>query len=342
MLFRSRDASLLRCCFGTSTCVAPRRASDVELVCTVPALDASVDVSVSVNGGVDRSTPVRFHMWDAEPAFTGLSPATGSLSGGTVVHIRGEHFGGDDAVCRFDGIEVKASLVTAEHVACVSPSLQSAGDVQVEVALNSVDFTKVPGAFRAAPLPTVLGASPSIIVNGPARITVSGRGFAEGPLLACRFGDVSVRAAFASADTLHCVAPAGPPRTKVCVDVSLNGVDFAGECRASVSYAGTPRALAANASLRGDLAVAYDEDDLEAWAAAPDLVCTFGNVSRPAAVVDGRVVCRAPNAPPASLMALNVTEVPLGVGSLTTDLSYTFGAPLAVRGIAPQIGRAHV
>ena len=147
-----------------------------------------------------------------------------------------------------------------------------------------------------------------------------------------------MEAEFIDDNSIACLAPAGPPRTKVCVDVSLNNEDYAGECRASLSYASTPKALDVNQTMGGDLTVAYDAD-LDAWAETPDLQCTFGNVSRPASVVDGVVQCPTPRLP-AYMASVNVTEVPLGVGSSDTDLSYTFAAPVTVSTIMPLRGPA--
>jgi hypothetical protein len=221
----------------------------------------------------------------------------------------------------------------------VSPALENDGDISVEVAVNGVDFVEVPGKFHAVALPTILTVSPSIVVAGAElRIIVQGRGFVKSEGLSCRFGDVSVEAEFIDDNSIACMAPAGPPRTKVCVDVSLNNEDYAGECRASLSYASTPKALDVNQTMGGDLTVAYDAD-LDAWAETPDLQCTFGNVSRPASVVDGRVTCQTPRLP-AYMASVNMTEVPLGVGSSDTDLSYTFEAPVTVSSIMPLRGPA--
>ena len=110
------------------------------------------------------------------------------------------------------------------------------------------------------------------------------------------------------------------------------------ECRASLSYASTPKALDVNASLGESVTVSYDSD-LDAWAETPDLQCTFGNVSRPASIVDGRVSCPTPRLP-AYMASINMTEVPLGVGSSDTDLSYTFEAPVTVSTIMPLRGPA--
>ncbi|CAH0369713.1 unnamed protein product, partial [Pelagomonas calceolata] len=331
-----RDGSLIRCCFGDQ-CHKPRRALDDAVACVTPALEDHVEVALSLNGGTDKSASLPFRVYDDEPVLLGLSPVLGSLRGGTVVHIAGAHLNHDTAACRFAGLVVEASLVTASQITCVSPPVPE-GDITVEVAVNKVDFLRVPTKFHAAALPTVLSISPSIVVAGAARrIIVTGRGFMNSPELSCRFGDVSVQAEFVDERSIACVAPAGPPRTKVCVDVALNGEDYPGECRASLSYASPPKALDVNASLEG-LTVAYDTDE-DVWAATPDLTCQFGNVSRPASVVDGVVRCPTPRLP-AALASMNMTSVNLGVGSSDTDLSYSFAAPVTVASLAPLRGPA--
>ena len=333
-----RDGASIRCCFGDQ-CPPPVQALDDVVSCVTPALEDHVEVSLSLNGGADRSASLPFRVYEDEPVLQGMSPVLGSLKGGTVIHIRGAHLNHDTAICRFAGMTVEASLVSASQITCVSPSLETAGDIRVEVAVNGVDFVDVPGKFHAVALPTILSVSPSIVVAGAERrIIVQGRGFVKSDGLSCRFGDVSVEAEFIDDNSIACLAPAGPPRTKVCVDVSLNNEDYAGECRASLSYASTPKALDVNASLGESVTVSYDSD-LDAWAETPDLQCTFGNVSRPASIVDGRVSCPTPRLP-ASMASVNMTEVPLGVGSSDTDLSYTFEAPVTVSSIMPLRGPA--
>ena len=226
-----RDGSAIRCCFGDQ-CLPPRSALDDVVACITPALDDHVEVSLSLNGGTDKSASLPFRIYEDEPVLLGLSPVLGSLRGGTVVHISGSNLDHDTAVCRFAGLVVEASLVSSSQITCVSPSLENEGDITVEVAANGVDFTKVPGKFHAAALPTILSITPSIIVAGAERrIVVNGRGFIDGNGLSCRFGDVSVQASFIDERSIACVAPAGPPRTKVCVDVALNDEDY--EARAA-------------------------------------------------------------------------------------------------------------
>ena len=81
-----------------------------------------------------------------------------------------------------------------------------------------------------------------------------------------------------------------------------------------------------------DPVTASYDSDLDAWAEHADLQCTFGNVSRPASIVDGRVKCPTPQLP-AYMASMNMTEVKLGVGASDTDLSHTFEAPVTVSSI---------
>ena len=71
--------------------------------CVTPALEDHVEVSLSLNGGADRSASLPFRVYEDEPVLQGLSPVLGSLRGGTVIHIRGAHLDHDTAICRFAG-----------------------------------------------------------------------------------------------------------------------------------------------------------------------------------------------------------------------------------------------
>ena len=88
--------------------------------CVTPALEDHVEVSLSLNGGTDKSASLPFRVYEEEPILQGLSPVLGSLKGGTVIHIRGAHLNHDTAICRFASIEVEASLVSASQITCVS------------------------------------------------------------------------------------------------------------------------------------------------------------------------------------------------------------------------------
>jgi hypothetical protein len=140
-----RDGASIRCCFNDQ-CQAPLSAFDDVVSCVTPALEDHVEVSLSLNGGADRSASLPFRIYEDEPVLLGMSPALGSLKGGTVIHIRGAHLNHDTAICRFAGMTVEASLVSASQITCVSPALEIEGETTVEVAVNGVDFVEVPGS----------------------------------------------------------------------------------------------------------------------------------------------------------------------------------------------------
>ena len=60
---------------------------------------------------------------------------------------------------------------------------------------------------------------------------------------------------------------------------------------------------------------------------------------RPRRAERDRAVGQTPRLP-AYMASINMTEVPLGVGSSETDLSYTFEAPVTVSSIMPLRGPA--
>ena len=80
-----RDGSAIRCCFGDQ-CLPPRSALDDVVACVTPALDDHVEVSLSLNGGADKSASLPFRIYEDEPVLLGFLRAR-KLRGGTVVHI---------------------------------------------------------------------------------------------------------------------------------------------------------------------------------------------------------------------------------------------------------------
>ena len=56
----------------------PLQALDDVVSCVTPALEDHVEVSLSLNGGADRSASLPFRIYEDEPVLQGMSPALGS------------------------------------------------------------------------------------------------------------------------------------------------------------------------------------------------------------------------------------------------------------------------
>jgi hypothetical protein len=235
------------CSFSDTPPVAARLINASALVCRAPALaPGAAAVRISVNS----------QQWSAEtgvvlvaataPVVSGFAPALGPEVGGTRVRFVGEFF--DDGVpdaapssaplafCRFGRLVPTPAVVIAAGavLVCSTPALDIAlepdGFRGVAVAVSTDG-----GASWTAPMPpqpfvfhAALSLSTATPAGGPADggalVVVTGTGFLRTALIACRFGDVDVAAAFINATAVRCAAP--PLRGTVAVSVALNGADF--------------------------------------------------------------------------------------------------------------------
>ena len=92
----------------------------------------------------------------AGPSPRALTPRGGPVTGATLVTVLGDGFGTlgprsrTHAKCAFDAVRVAATIIDGSHLACAAPAcepplcvqIQPFHTVQVEVALNGVDFTR--------------------------------------------------------------------------------------------------------------------------------------------------------------------------------------------------------
>ena len=168
----------------------------------------------------------------AAPALAFAAPAFGMSEGGTVVFLQGHdllqdrhdamrlHFG--DTSAPF--VSVSTMLAVAE---APGSAVKTVRKVNVDAALNGVDFgeRKVPYTYQ--PAPTVSGVSPSIGPRfGGIDVFVTGRNFAQADRLHCRFGTSGpIGATYVSETVITCKSPGRGPGS-VAVEVSANNCDL--------------------------------------------------------------------------------------------------------------------
>jgi hypothetical protein len=166
--------------FG-DTSVAPSQVTDDTVVVTSPLHSAgTVDIRVRAGGGLSAATAAARFTYVATgiPVVTGVTPASGSTAGGTVITIDGAGFLGTSSV-RFGDELVSPSSVTNTRIVVVSPP-HGAGVVHLRVTTTAGtspdtaadDFTFVPGT------PLVLAVFPrGGPVEGGTVVTITGTGF---------------------------------------------------------------------------------------------------------------------------------------------------------------------
>jgi hypothetical protein len=147
-----------------------------------PAAAGTVDVTVttdagtSVTSGADQFT---YQAGAATPAVTGLSPTSGTASGGTTVTITGTNLAGATQVLFGSTPALFFTVNSATSITAVAPS-QSTGTVDVTVTtLGGISAIVAADPYTyVATLPTVTGVSPaSGATAGGTAVAVSGSGF---------------------------------------------------------------------------------------------------------------------------------------------------------------------
>jgi hypothetical protein len=142
--------------------------SATQITATAPAEAAgTVDVKVTTAGGTSTAvTADHFTYVTPAPAFTGISPTSGSTAGGTVVTITGSNFTGATAVS-FGSVAASSFTVnSATQITAMAPA-EAAGTVDVKVTTaggTSATSTADQFTYKTSTLAPVI----AIDAGGPA------------------------------------------------------------------------------------------------------------------------------------------------------------------------------
>ena len=176
------------------------------LTATTPAHAAGqVDVTVTnPDGGIGALTDG--FRYNALPTVTTVNPASGVVSGGTVVTITGTNFV-DGATVTFGG--VSGTGVTFQNAGTLTATTPSHAAGQVDVTVTNPDggIGALTDGFRYNALPTVTVVNPaSGVVSGGTVVTITGTNFVDGATVT--FGGVSgTGVSFQNASTLTATTP---------------------------------------------------------------------------------------------------------------------------------------
>jgi len=217
---------------------------------TPPHAEGPVDVivrnpdtqSATVSGGFTYQ-PV------PPPTITSVSPASGTIAGGTSVTITGTGFqpGVPGTTVTFGGVAgTGVNVLSATQIQAVTPA-HATGAVDVRVANPDTQSAMVSGGFTYQPVlaPTIITILPT---SGPASggttVTINGSNFVSGAV--AFFGTIlATSTTFVSPTQLQAVTPAGSGR----VDVTVRNPD---------QQAGT--LFAAFVFISGGVTVYYTDD----------------------------------------------------------------------------------
>jgi autotransporter-associated beta strand protein/surface protein len=216
------------------------------------------------------------------PTVTLVSPAVGTIAGGTSVTITGEFFTGTTAVT-FDGVAGTISGVTDTSITAITPARLTTGAVSVLV--TSPDGTNAANRlFTYITTPTVAQFSPAAgLTSGGSEMTITGSGFTG--VTAVTFGGVAGTITSISDTTITVVIPAN-----AAGDVTVEVTNALGTAAASspFTYSTDPRLLAAlNAYLKAGNAQTQDSFGYSVAASGDTIVIGAPNEDGSSAGVDG-------------------------------------------------------
>ncbi len=202
--------------------------TDTSLTATAPVQAAgTVDVVVSTPTGTSATSSSDQVTYSnaTVPSVTGVSPNTGSISGGTVVTITGSDFTGVTAV-DFGSVAVTPTFYSDGQITATAPEQTTTGTVDVTVvSASGTSSTSSADQFTytsiAAPTVSSVTASSGSVLGGDT-ITVIGTGFTSDSSVS--FGGVAATfVQMVSATALLAVDPAASSTGTVDVTVTTVG-----------------------------------------------------------------------------------------------------------------------
>ena len=314
---------------------------DGRLTCRVSGAPAkSLDVSVSNDNGT--ATLVGAFRIGAPPRLTGVNPATGPFTGGTVIELSGSGFSEAKLLVTFGGVTARNVAVLADTlIRCTTPPGEMGRTVSVSVRTTYGGSTLVNGfTYKSIP-PDLVSVAPS---KGPAsggtRVTLNGVGFTapRAGVLRVSFGAVPATNVVVLGDTsAACDAPPGTPGAVVEVRVENdNGSDALaggflyndGPSLTGLSPAGGPAAGGTRVTLQG-LGFLAEGAEVE--------LVLFGGVaaSDVLELSDTELACTAPPGTGGSRVDVTVIN-PNGQATLPSAFAYS--SPPTLSAITPDHG----
>jgi hypothetical protein len=175
------STTTLKVRFGTTTAVFTLL-STTSISANAPNthVAGTVRVSVVTTGGTSPASPADlFDYAYRVPAVSGVSPASGSVAGGTSVTVSGSWFTGATAVY-FGTTEVTTSISvnpSASQLLVPAPICTSGASVYVRVVTPGGTSSAVPGGvFTCGPVVKSLSRTTGPIAGGR-KVTITGNGF---------------------------------------------------------------------------------------------------------------------------------------------------------------------
>ncbi len=241
------DTMLIPLSDTEAICSSPslRDVVGVESISTSVSFDIVVDYLIAAkqeeylltalekSSSSQHENGIAFHYYH-QPEITSLSPSVGLVQGGTIVAVSVDRldtdiesvfmrFGGEEAVITSATVLDNGTIIaTTPSFIANTTNIIGGGEgeddvpsyIQVQVSLNSVDFSTRDINFSIIKHPVILESTPNVLNSlGGTSVNVITRFFENyGGNVVCKFVILPpVTGAFVSPDHLVCVAPPHPP-----------------------------------------------------------------------------------------------------------------------------------
>eukprot|EP01022_Parablepharisma_sp_SALTPOND_P004399 TRINITY_DN120219_c4_g1_i1.p1 TRINITY_DN120219_c4_g1~~TRINITY_DN120219_c4_g1_i1.p1 ORF type:complete len:1747 (-),score=99.47 TRINITY_DN120219_c4_g1_i1:2673-7913(-) len=241
----------LRCAFGPRE--TPAYFVDEHYIyCYSPpsdTVDAPMPLSITMN---DQQFSQSIDYWYYEfPSIYMLDPNRGPDTGGTHVLLKGNNFDPfvdlpinnyNDTMCMFGPLGiVPAKVINSTKVVCVSPPSYVLREVEVEITLNTRDWTKDGVIFYYYHPPFLYDIEPLMgpVVGGTV-VHIHGSNFEDTGAIRCKFGDYTVPGQFVNINELRCVSPRTDRPGYVPFQVAVHEDDFSSPDLFKYLYYDTP------------------------------------------------------------------------------------------------------
>ena len=327
-----------------------------EIICTTPGgasrktrpIATSVPLLVSANGR-DFANPNNLsYLFVPLPTVSSIYPASGPLSGGSIVSVVGSNFNtqsGHNVICKFGPFEALATVQSENVLTCESPSSLSPTILSLEISTNGgIDYSTSNFMFVFQKIPVLNTLHPPAgMEDGGNKVIVRGSGFYESNTLACRFGESLVHAAFISETSISCEAPAAASVGHVGVVATLNGVDWTAN---QLVYTYTPtvsihRLSPTSCAVGGGTTVTISGQNFATASGVANLAlsCDFGDLRSTATVVsDSVVTCVAPPVGATGAVKVTITAAGFSIMGDHAMADFVFFEPSTVAGVVPSFG----
>ena len=231
--------------FGTTAASYYVVVSPTEIVTGSPAGAAgTVNITATTGSGTSATSTADQFTAESTPTVTGVSPPTGSPSGGTSVTITGTGLIAASAVKFGPSAAASYTVTSATQVTAVSPA-ETAGTVDVVVTTPAgLSATSASDRFIFEIAPTVTGVSPSWGPAGAATsVTITGTGFSGSLDIGAggvQFGTTAAASYVVSSATK--IIAVAPVETAGTVDITVTTPDGTSATSPAdqYSFAGVP------------------------------------------------------------------------------------------------------